>query len=122
MKASELRIGNWIYSDEYKEMQLTAYNIYQYDLMSRGCKVSEYYYALKPIPLTEEWLIKMGFYKDEDISYRYYFDFGWAVILAYDLDDNCVRIGDSWDFAKAIYVHQMQNLIYALTNEELTIL
>ncbi len=75
-----------------------------------------------PIPLTEEWLIKMGFYKDEDISYRYYFDFGWAVILAYDLDDNYVRIGDSWDFAKVKYVHQMQNLIYALTNEELTII
>jgi hypothetical protein len=120
IKANDLRVGNKVYYN-------TGESIEVHLIDSVDIKLAEQYKLLfnanhSPIPLTEEWLIKMGFYKDEDISYRYYFDFGWAVILAYDLDDNCVRIGDSWDFAKATYVHQLQNLTYALTNEELTIL
>jgi hypothetical protein len=125
LKARELRIGNWL---RFDNMISEPYN-YQvsprmfrqmgYDISDNlELKINNYH---KPIPITEDILLKCGFRKDEDISYRWYFDFGWAVIIAYDLDDNCVRIGDSWDFSKLIYVHELQNLIFALTKTELTI-
>ena len=70
----------------------------------------------KPIPLTEEWLIKMGF-KYDNISYinkdfynivktRRGFDFG------FEYQDYNTPID---------YVHQLQNLYHSLTGSELTI-
>lgn len=108
IQANELRVGNWIDLGGQR-------NYYKVKDEEYGCL------NLNGIPITKDILLKCGFRKDEDISYRWYFDFGWAVIIAYDLDDNCVRIGDSWDFSKVIYVHELQNLIFALTKTELTI-
>ncbi len=69
----------------------------------------------RPIPLTEEWLIKFGLEKDTETDYRWFLE-DW---LAYDVDDNCIRIADSWEFGKLKYVHQLQNLYFALTGKEL---
>jgi hypothetical protein len=114
MKANEIRVGNeLIYDNEY--ITFDASHWYQIG------ECTLFLEDFKPIPLTEEWLIKMGFEKDENFSFRWHFYYNDYSVLTYDLDDNCVKIGDSWDFAKATYVHQMQNLTYALTNEELTI-
>jgi hypothetical protein len=109
LKPQDLRIGNLVYDNLGGILKI------------KGIQEESVLFHINPIPLTEEWLLKMGFYKDEDLSFRWYFDYKDYSVLTYDLDDNCVKIGDSWDFAKATYVHQLQNLTYALTNEELTI-
>ena len=73
---------------------------------------------VKPIEITEEWLEKLGFVRDEETSYR------WFILdrtIAYDLDDNCIRISDSWEFGKRKYVHELQNLYYCLTQTELAV-
>ena len=73
---------------------------------------------IKPIEITEEWLEKLGFVRDDETSYR------WFILdrtIAYDLDDNCIRVSDSWEFGKRKYVHELQNLYFALTQRELAV-
>ena len=126
MKANELRIGNWINS-QFGGIQEVV------DVMCDGVNTLKYeginYEFINPIPLTEEWLLKFGFEKDFDGSFMFgiisifkdkrlkqnvyiytestykYSDGQWVVIL--DL--------------KLQYVHQLQNLYFALTGEELTL-
>lgn len=77
----------------------------------------------KPIELTEEWLLKFGFipnkYKDEYTICPYGKN-------TYVLDKEYTDKGE-WDFCyeeaylvTIKYVHQLQNLYFALTGEELT--
>lgn len=79
----------------------------------------------EPIPLTEDWLIKFGFEKDKRGLYspkgcwhKYEFhksrhvEFG---ILSLQPGENEPLV-----FARLYYVHQLQNLHYALAGEELS--
>jgi hypothetical protein len=112
----ELRIGNRVMkgnSDRpLREYQIKAHDFKEFDL-----------WIYEPIPLTEEWLVKFGF--EEDGFIAEYFDVdtykknGFAFYYS--------PIGDSlasFGLAEIIfpkYVHQLQNLYFALTGEELTI-
>lgn len=101
MKASELRIGNLIYSKGLKE------NIkVEYSLLSNNDDCMNYLY--NPIPLTDEWLVKFGFKKGVK---------GWFKTLDNNLKFNLYM------YNRSLYlsVHQLQNLYFALTNEELTL-
>jgi hypothetical protein len=124
MKENELMIGNWVnHTDSYedgqkKQIQFSESNWYRIgDCIER---LEDF----EPIPLTEEWLLKFGFEKavDENIwvnksSYQ---------SLFYQLTFNS-QIGASlyedshWIKSNIQYVHQLQNLYFALTNEELKI-
>jgi len=69
--------------------------------------------SFKPIPITEEWLLKAGFEKDET-DWWYIDDFG---VKRYDND--CFVFYTLNTIIK--FLHQLQNLYFALTGEELTI-
>ena len=74
---------------------------------------------VEPIPLTEEWLLKLGFKKtewDNFNSYRLMIGNNDYTIVLYS-DGNC-EVGDIIT-CKIEYVHQLQNLYFALTGEEL---
>jgi hypothetical protein len=101
----DLRIGNLTYNSK-KELYIVSWI---------NCNVKN---KLFPVEITEKWLEKMGFVRDDDTSYR------WFILdrsLAYDLDDNCIRISDSWEFGKRKYVHELQNLIFFLSGIELAV-
>lgn len=71
----------------------------------------------EPIPLTEEWLRKLGFEKSYD---------GWDGYLSPPLGEGRIRIlNNVWNcgycYVQLKYVHQLQNLFYALQQTELTI-
>jgi hypothetical protein len=68
---------------------------------------------LKPIPLTEEWLLKFGFDKID-------FQFIKNGIKLFPIRDLYYR-GNFPIKSDIKYVHQLQNLFFALTGEELTI-
>lgn len=73
---------------------------------------------LNPIPLTEEWLIKFGFECFQEgwygiNPYALQFEFTWNIY------DGIIRWKGS--AVKCNYVHQLQNLYFALTGTELTI-
>lgn len=72
-----------------------------------------------PIPLTEEWLIRFGFEKNS--KNNYYHD-----KLNYLYQSGNVFLDDGNDSGWSVglkieYVHQLQNLHFGLTGEELTI-
>lgn len=115
MKTSEFRTGNNAYLklDTIKD---TVVIIIATDIMM----LDEGKDHLLPIPLTEEWLTKFGFEKLTDRAYDRFLkqekEFSmcieWTVSGSYKLDYYLTEIR---------HVHQLQNLYFALTGEELTI-
>jgi hypothetical protein len=127
MKASELRIGNLVW--DFNVIHPTEKYVTVETIELEGCMLRNErgvykikYHFMKPIPLTEEWLLKLGF--------EHFNDTGWSIshkkiyfILSYSFFKNIVTIEtdeEAWAHIYNIkYVHQLQNLYFALTGEEL---
>jgi hypothetical protein len=85
--------------------------------------------GLVPIPLTEDWLVRMGFELnriikngERDERADYYFHPNRAFNLHAYKYKNYSEGGLSLEFLPHVkFVHQLQNLYHALTGEELTI-
>lgn len=128
MKAQELRIGNWINDITGHETQvrgITKQGIWIGDNAGPGPEV-----AFTPIELTHEWLERFGFEcigKDTDYE---------MFCIGYREDDSHEGVGsyscefelnknDDGSFhlelssVEVYHVHQLQNLYFALTNQEL---
>lgn len=109
MKIKDLRVGNLLMNFLGEVFEVNAQTIYNFDLPSEFPKP-------KPIPLTEEWLEKFGFKKEKKFLFSYknfYINFHQEGIATTFLDTHLINgIG---------YVHQLQNLYFALTEEELEI-
>jgi hypothetical protein len=74
----------------------------------------------KPIPLSEEWLIRFGFLL-EDLNW-YKNDSDDSFYISFESDYGFYVGATTYGYLKAIlYVHQLQNLYFALTGKELTI-
>jgi hypothetical protein len=129
MKANELRIGNLV-----TESNIDVISIEIADLQCIKYGDTNY----KPIPLTERWLLKFGFKKDEVTSDSFYIsiieDCQYLEIYPSNTEEDCFIgyitndfINDSEDGSDPIFlneikhVHRIQNLYFGLTGEELTI-
>jgi hypothetical protein len=80
--------------------------------------------GLEPIPLTEEWLRKFGF-KNHIINEHTIYQNQWKKRFLTILWQKC---GNYYNYSTGkfiigsiSFVHQLQNLYFALTGEELTI-
>lgn len=145
MKANELRIGNYVYSQKCNKPEtvctVTGYLAndvwfkYEYKDMWFGnpavnempCSISK----LLPIPITKEWLVRLGF---EELTSEYVIEIN---------DENELRLGywteeDEpnykgenewcyvWDNCEKYvlrmpkYIHEVQNLYFVLTGKELS--
>lgn len=144
MKIEDLRIGNFIDVSEsdkpyYAEVVMLnhagkdyiSYDNALFEEVSQAWAIMESLIGeIKPIPITEKWLLKFGFTKPNN----------WHCLLLYISSDNyehmrsslqiahvgcgnvqVCRAGINAYSAKVEYVHQLQNLFFALTSEELTI-
>ena len=135
MTANELRIGNLIKgigtNIEWIVEGFEGDCIYSND----GWRYLSHF---EPIPLTEEWLVKFGFKSDNnepneiysiDISTDERYDYV-STLRIIVMDDFCLvdimekgthpRADESIVTLKSIqHVHSLQNLIFALTGEEL---
>ena len=136
MKASELRLGNLVKINGrggdciYRVTGISETDI-DAQCINRCDPFKEVYNEpienVSPTPLTEKWLLRFGA-KDNDSYFNLlgYPDFkiSWSIRIiknnerkAFFLDDNfpeCFQI-------KLEHVHQLQNLYFALTGEELTL-
>lgn len=126
MDAKELRIGNWVRYKDSKEKskilqirrdgshQLSAYNL-----------CTTYYSGLigeyEPIPLTEEILLKCGFrvigqkslfWTNDKMYFRLANDFIYRVEIKGGVIDLPYKIK---------HLHELQNLYFSLTGEELNV-
>lgn len=119
MEAIEMRIGNHIKTNGV---------VCTIDALLRNGNVSTdkgdgCLGEFKPIPLTEEWLIKFGFI-DRYGSYRV-FELYKIYATFYNNNNPVVSIDyghhseGSEDLDHIKYVHQLQNLHFALTGKEL---
>jgi len=120
MKASELRIKNWVII-RGKECQIKNSIEYDYDYNDWFVD-STFLKLVKPIPLTEKRLIKFGFdYKAKNDEVRWYnyssnYSFEIYEIKGKFYPDSCEENG-----AEIEFVHQLQNSYFEWTREELTI-
>ena len=122
MEAKELRIGNYV-DFEYGEDIRTFGFLNKIEEVQELLEIEKGTFKCQPIPLTEEWLLKFGFEKaplvdkylkgyftyDSKLKYFTYFtdieDGGYENIIIQK--------------EKLKYVHQLQNLYFALIGEEL---
>lgn len=147
MKANELRIGNYIYIDSRDELRtiveirhtMVSVKYIRSDTNQPHQSMVEYD-RLTPITLTEEWLLKFGFaellvnhgkIKDYRLNctppgykHEYFFVFRFR-----ERNDEDFRMywypqatNGSMHTFPCKYVHQLQNLFFALTGEELTLI
>lgn len=123
MKANELRIGNLLYYGK-DLIKVSASDFAVFELYESKGQDHPY----KPILITEEWLLKFGFEIDEDcdLIYNYPYKASWITVCLGDnfhvgivKDKSHIALMDA--FTHIQYVHQLQNLYFALTEEELTI-
>lgn len=135
MKANELRIGNIIkigygYPEKYTEHKIIAISPNDYGIAYDDDGDIEYIIleSCKPIPLTEEWLLKFGFEKLNNGWYSFYSLFGDGMFYQfnYNVEITKATIETSPTNETQLnnnikYVHQLQNLYFALTNKELEI-
>ena len=124
IESKELRIGNYVHEKDYGLRKVVKIdNRDGHDNLYRDAYGDASGGIIKPIPLTEEWLVKFGILTFKDISNDK--DKG---SIYFDSDTNSFYIYsgmgsyESYGFeVKCEYVHQLQNLYFALTGEELTI-
>lgn len=109
MKAEELRIGNIIDYGEDNPQPLTL------KMLSNICNDTQDD-TFKPIPLTEEWLVKFGLVQDKK-SWL----FKSHVVGKYHLNLKAFITGFKIGNVKCEYIHDLQNLYHAITGEELII-
>lgn len=73
---------------------------------------------IKPITLTEEWLLKFGFTRNKDTYYLN--DLGLSWLTTEDNFQTEYKLADSkWKLLDLKFVHQLQNLYFALCGDEL---
>ena len=124
MKATELRIGNYVFNDYlFKNKEING--IFDQEIWL--CEIGEYEFdqrsnidCIEPIPLTEEWLLKFGFelydWKLNGKHAKKEWVKGMFVIEA-NKNNTDFRFKSPLKFID--HVHQLQNLYHALTGEEL---
>jgi hypothetical protein len=129
MEANELRIGNLVWDDYSGEMIVVGLNVAfntfnntESVYLKKDLNLPSGLYDLKnvhPIPLTTEWFLRLGFEQKagnefvKDI-FVYRFTQRDLIINGYTADYNGV-------LAYPNYVHELQNLYFIFTGEELTL-
>jgi hypothetical protein len=132
MEANELRIGNLVWDKIFlysiceigEILKAEVIDVHNFeralneDFYETGSIYSLNYENVEPIPLTEEWLLKFGFESGKNRTKWLYYKDNKRLI--------CHRLihikisGSKYNLGYIKYVHQLQNLYFALTGEELT--
>ena len=134
MKTEELRKGNYVWDDYSGEMIVCGVTPIDKVNLRKTTELPCGLYSIKdikPIPLTEQWLEDFGWYEengywyDKDKSHRIH------SITTHELTTSILEVHYSrfideetlnteWVYIKEFQnVHQLQNLYFALTDEEL---
>ena len=126
MKVQELRIGNLIFyhSNFTEETRVKVVDLITFSLLLGSHE--EFKESYLPIPLTEEWLIKLGFEHYNQLGYNIknnnfeidiWFDDNGTIN---DIQLSSTNISGAYPNIKNFqYLHQIQNLYFTLTGEEL---
>ena len=124
MNIKELRIGNYLQAKgagyviplgKKEEYQISSGTLHEWPSIPNDMK--------QPIPLTEQWMEKMGLEYVDDNAQWLGIELYGTLHLNIDVNNNKAVLSDLGEptvLHKLEYVHQLQNLYYALTGKELT--
>jgi hypothetical protein len=110
MKKNELRIGNFV----YHPLTSRTYQVNENDLLAFAKNLV----TNTPITLTEEWLLKFGFEHEDDyleLQINEHLSIIYVGYLALMIDGVIIQLNNT----NSDKVHQLQNLYFALTGEEI---
>lgn len=126
IQGNQLRIGNMVF--DWAKRIATVESINSHDvvrLSSSDYKFESFnlkQHGVSPIPLTEDWLLNLGFeykfFEEGETKSEYFFHkdlFPEYYVYYLPYFNMSIYIGD----VTIQYVHQLQNLYFALTGEEL---
>jgi hypothetical protein len=112
MNPKDFRIGNLVdYEGKVYEIESISEEYLFLNTDEFGIGVVEWN-DINEIWITEDWLIKLGFKKN--VLYWYTYD----KKIVYNFKDKLLSICDYGNFSRE-FVHEIQNLIYELTDIEL---
>ena len=115
MNAKELRIGNFIAGLSIEKVEwlgdhvVNLYNIGSYS----------------PVKLTEEWLIKFGFKRVQEDKYGCHYENKecWIYLTQSGFEIEIITASGRFNLSRTYkYVHQLQNLYFAITCKELEVI
>jgi hypothetical protein len=119
---NQLRIGNWVKSKVYGNYRIIGISVFS---ESNNFYKSFKYYPqscdsknLLPIKITNDWLLRFGF-KDKGLFFKHKSNH----VIEYDSINKVYLfyLGNYGDWYKKIkYVHELQNLFFALTSKEIS--
>lgn len=121
ISANELRLCNYVNDNWQRSNEPLQLNEMEFKVrvLQLNCK------DLSPIPLNEQWIKNWGinYATDLHVKGRIYYSFEKDILVQFFKNGRIdVRIsGRKFTFEKQkLYVHQLQNLYFALTGKELT--
>jgi hypothetical protein len=116
LKSTELRVGNLLHDNQDRLCKVEDIYPHHYSAPAINGPITSM--PNKPIPLTEEWILKFGFNPNakKDWWSREGITLGWITTdQNFEFEYNRTRLP-----TQLKYVHQLQNLFQSLTGSELT--
>lgn len=111
IKSNELRCGNTLhYLTAEGDVLPTTIDWQDIQWISENEK--DFNTVHRPIPLTQDWLKRFGFENKVFLN--------WSISKSIDQDSYLIYKGHDCMYLHVKYVHQLQNLYFALTQTELT--
>jgi hypothetical protein len=111
MTPNELRIGNYVlYENPHSDRVVVQVKAVDFQLGTHN---------LHPIPLTEECMVELGLKITKSKSF--YFWYSSIFSVEKDTKNFKVYVTGGYCICEIKYVHQLQNLYFALTGQEITI-
>ena len=135
MEVKDLRIGNYvnIEGDVVRVKEIYEKSIHYANGEYESYATEDF---IQPIELTEELLLKIGFKKNKYDWWKYFPDreneisilmtefyttIEYANLFHCPEDVTEVNYGSTLEFPRRIYIHQLQNAYFLLTNQELEV-
>lgn len=111
IQQKEVKLGNFLQCGDEILIVSAIYRSGFHCVNESGVDRDNHRFLLKPIPLTEQWLLKFGLSNRKIWVFEIFGDNHRGFHISSE--------GGEWLFIK--YVHQLQNLYFALTGEELKV-
>jgi hypothetical protein len=111
IKANESRIGNLVQTNFKREKEIIDIKAIDF--------IEDYFKLYEPIPLTEEWLLKFGFNEIGGCNEKDFTNGDYNIFINSLGEVNFLFFREGDWYQKLDYVHQLQNLFFALTQTEL---
>lgn len=125
MEAKELRQGNYVfYNDkELGEVSGTLTRMFKDNEVFINDRIDISYNEtnISPIPLTEDWLVKFGYAQNKTVADMFEDETRLNIWRSPHDFNGFIADWDALTLRAIEYVHQLQNLYFALTGEELNL-